>query len=428
MADSILSANDSTSTQAYDLAQQNAAEQRIKTGKHVDGSGRNTAAGATLGAGAATAAAQQTDAIDSPALPGLQSKAVVNTDAPQLPNPSGKVAESATTMRVVKGSELFASGGDGVFAALQAYSDMAQKSIKAAQTALRTQNAILLGAKQAEYDHKKDEIDGMEKSSGIKLAGAAVGFGLTLLTSGLGARSSGSGLAKTRADNAAAAERDSMPRQEPGSSPNAAANTAIKTVENTGQEARKDKDKLANQAATSNASPEQPAEKLNPNDAIAEHQKRQTDAAGQTPQTSSSPSTGPAAPAVDPAHATAASEADKKAGFSLSALGHKISGSLWTASDGGTAMARSVAMNMGSFVTPIFDVVDMTNPSGGQYQVNQAQLAQKEDQIQGQVAQMNVDSSKGALDNAKDAFKNAQQTVISNHVQMWHDVLTSIWK
>ena len=73
--------------------------------------------------------------------------------------------------------------------------------------------------------------------------------------------------------------------------------------------------------------------------------------------------------------------------------------------------------NMGqpisNVVTTAFETYDKTSANGGQYQADQARIAQKNDTVNSAIAQTVVDTSKSSLDQASENIKSAQQAIQS---------------
>lgn len=354
MAD--LSISSDTSAQAYDIAQQNASDARAKSGQYVKGDAYRIAQLSKTGA---TAAVAPTDSVGG--MPGLQSKAVTNTDAPELPSPTGATATPAQTMRVVKGSEVFAAGGDGVFAALEAMSDARQKDVNDAMLVKRLQGANQLNAKEQGVSDKEDEIKGNEIAAGVKLAGSMAGLGLSFGLTMKGSRDVSAGGVSYRPTTSRA---DDVPAANSTAAADSAASVADKNI-------RKEQNKQQQELAGSDVSTGKP-------------------------------------------NATAPTAAEEEA---------KLPSSTRSEADG--AMYRNLGMNIPSSVDAAVNMVDMD--AGGQAMSNAAQLAQKQDDVQAQIAQTKVDGASSWLDAAKDQRKAAQQA-IQTHVQMWGDSVNSVWK
>jgi hypothetical protein len=64
-------------------------------------------------------------------------------------------------------------------------------------------------------------------------------------------------------------------------------------------------------------------------------------------------------------------------------------------------------------VTTGFDTYDKISANGGQYQADQARIAQKNDTVDSAIAQTVVDTSKSSLDQATEGVKAAQQAIQS---------------
>lgn len=431
MADSSVSPNTSVSDQAFELVRQNAADARQKQGLHVKlmSKAEVTAALSPVAASAATA---PTDSVQSVAAPTVQTKSVVNSEAPHLPDPTGPVATPSNAMRVVKGSDLFASGGDNLYAALEATSDARQRDINLAQTVKRDQGLLQISAKTDELKDKEAEIAGQKLSAATGLVSSMFGIGATLIVSKLSTitRSEGGKITKPAAIPPSKADTD-----ETGASGNESLNANAK-------HAQAQEEKLSEHTTDKNFNTS-PIPDQNSDRQVMKKHDAETESETGTPTNSvPAPSrtadsneaiapSGQASPARGDVHADkhqgAAGGNTGPTGTNAAAESEEDAERKVEEKANRDSFYRNIGQNMSSFVDSIHKVFDVDSVSGGQYQANQANLAQKEDNIRATIAQTNVDSASGWVDAAKEQRKGAQQAIVS-HFTMWTEALNNVFK